>query len=237
MDRRTFLESAIGTGALVTAGGLATPAISQRAAARTLRLCRMPISPIPDLERRVHRPQRRTAGMGHAVRRRQHARATSANGRGRGSVGGWPHLDVRPAAGTEVPRRRAGSCERRSGEHQPVGSAGRHGADDQGIENELITIDDRTFRWALKKPYPKMPLALGKTGTPCCFVMPARIAATDPFRQIGEYVGSGPMRFVRDEWVPGAKAVFEKFAGYARVRGQRHGSRAARTSSSTASRG
>ncbi len=45
--------------------------------------------------------------------------------------------------------------------------------------------------------------------------MPARIAATDPFKQIGEYVGSGPMRFLRNEWVSGAKAVFEKFAGYA----------------------
>jgi peptide/nickel transport system substrate-binding protein len=59
-----------------------------------------------------------------------------------------------------------------------------------------------------------MLLALGKIAAPC-FVMPARIAATDPFRQIGEYVGSGPMRLVRNEWVPGAKAVFEKFAGYA----------------------
>ena len=38
--------------------------------------------------------------------------------------------------------------------------------------------------------------------------------ATDPFRQINEYVGSGPMRSVRNEWVPGATAVFEKFAGY-----------------------
>src|SRR5260370_15985709 len=37
MDRRTFLKSAVGAGALATAGGLATPAISQRAAARTLR--------------------------------------------------------------------------------------------------------------------------------------------------------------------------------------------------------
>jgi hypothetical protein len=42
-----------------------------------------------------------------------------------------------------------------------------------------------------------MLLALGKIGTPCCFVMPARIAATDPFKQIGEYVGSGPMRFAK----------------------------------------
>ena len=37
MDRRTFLKSAVGAGALATAGGLAPPAISQRAAARTLR--------------------------------------------------------------------------------------------------------------------------------------------------------------------------------------------------------
>src|SRR5262249_8021894 len=29
-----------------------------------------------------------------------------------------------------------------------------------------------------------------------------------------EYVGSGPMKFKKDEWVPGAKAVFEKFDGY-----------------------
>jgi peptide/nickel transport system substrate-binding protein len=59
-----------------------------------------------------------------------------------------------------------------------------------------------------------MLLALGQLFMPCCFIMPARIAATDPFRQIGEHVGSGPMRFVRNEWVPGAKAVFEKFAAY-----------------------
>jgi peptide/nickel transport system substrate-binding protein len=84
----------------------------------------------------------------------------------------------------------------------------------KGIENELTAIDDRTFRWTLKRPYPKMLLALGKIATPCCFVMPARIAATDPFRQISEYVGSGPMRFVKNEWAPGAKAVFEKFADY-----------------------
>ena len=37
---------------------------------------------------------------------------------------------------------------------------------------------------------------------------------TDPFKQISEYVGSGPFRFRKDEWVPGASAVFEKFDGY-----------------------
>ncbi len=83
------------------------------------------------------------------------------------------------------------------------------------IEQELVAVDDRTFRWVLKKPYPKLLVALGKVGTPSCFIMPARIAATDPFKPIGDYIGSGPMRFVRNEWVPGAKAVFERFADYA----------------------
>jgi peptide/nickel transport system substrate-binding protein len=84
----------------------------------------------------------------------------------------------------------------------------------KAMENEITAVDDRTFRWSLRKPFPKMLVALGKIATPCCFVMPERIAKTDPFKQISEYVGSGPMRFIRDEWRPGDRAVFEKFAGY-----------------------
>src|SRR4029450_13518562 len=68
---------------------------------------------------------------------------------------------------------------------------------------------------SLKQPYPKMLFALGKNSTPCAFIMPERLAQTDPFKQIAEYIGSGPMKFVKDEWVPGAKAVFEKFTDYA----------------------
>jgi peptide/nickel transport system substrate-binding protein len=45
-------------------------------------------------------------------------------------------------------------------------------------------------------------------------MMPERIAKTDPFKQISEYIGSGPMTFKSDEFVPGSKAVFERFAGY-----------------------
>jgi len=84
----------------------------------------------------------------------------------------------------------------------------------KAIENELIVVDDRTLRWSLKRPFSKMLLALGKMTTTCCFVMPARIASTDPFKPIGEYIGSGPMRFARDEWLSGAKAIFEKDPGY-----------------------
>jgi peptide/nickel transport system substrate-binding protein len=88
----------------------------------------------------------------------------------------------------------------------------------RAVQNELAAVDDRTFRWVLKKPFPRMLLALGKLAGPCCFVMPARIAATDPFRQINEYVGSGPMRFVRNEWVPGATAVRSDAARWAHRR-------------------
>jgi len=84
----------------------------------------------------------------------------------------------------------------------------------KAMQQELTAIDDRTVKWVLKKPYPKMLLALGKVSTQVAFIMPERIAQTDPFKQITEYIGSGPMRFVKDEWVPGAKAVFEKFSDY-----------------------
>jgi peptide/nickel transport system substrate-binding protein len=81
-------------------------------------------------------------------------------------------------------------------------------------QQELAVVDDRTFRWVLRAPYPRMLLALGKANTPCAFIMPERIASTDPFSQITEYIGSGPTRFVREEWVPGAQAVFARNADY-----------------------
>src|SRR4051812_7305737 len=47
----------------------------------------------------------------------------------------------------------------------------------------LEAVDDRTFRFRLKSSYPKLLFALGKSSTPCLFIMPERIAATDPFKQ------------------------------------------------------
>src|SRR6516225_6139673 len=216
MDRRTFLKTAAGAGALATGGIVAAPAISQRTAARTLRL-------VPHADLANFDPVWsgayivRNAGLlvwdtlygidNTLTPRRQMVEGEEV------SAGGltWT-FRLRPGLkfhdGEPVLAKDA------------VASINRWAARDQmgqmikAIENELVAVDDRTFRWSLRRPYPKMILALGKLPGPCCFVMPARIAATDPFRQISEYVGSGPMRFVRNEWVPGAKAVFEKFANY-----------------------
>src|SRR6185312_3059989 len=46
------------------------------------------------------------------------------------------------------------------------------------------------------------------------FMMPKRVADTDPNTQITDYTGSGPFIFKKDEWKPGEKAVFVKNTRY-----------------------
>lgn len=78
----------------------------------------------------------------------------------------------------------------------------------------LEALDNSRFRFRLNRPFHRLLFALGKSNAPLALIMPERIARTDPFQQIGEFVGSGPMKFNRAEWAPGAKAIFEKFADY-----------------------
>jgi peptide/nickel transport system substrate-binding protein len=77
---------------------------------------------------------------------------------------------------------------------------------------EMTAPDERTIEIRLTKPFPQMRFALGQG---VCFMMPERMARTDPYQQIKEYVGSGPYRFVTDEWVSGSRAVYAKFDKYA----------------------
>ncbi|MCW3474214.1 ABC transporter substrate-binding protein [Limobrevibacterium gyesilva] len=83
-----------------------------------------------------------------------------------------------------------------------------------GRMDALEAPDDRTLVFRLKKPFPAMPFALAKTQPSPPFIMPARIAAGDAFKQITEVMGSGPFQFVQKEYVSGSLAVFSKFAGY-----------------------
>jgi peptide/nickel transport system substrate-binding protein len=82
------------------------------------------------------------------------------------------------------------------------------------IVDEIAAPDDRTIRFRLKRAFPLLPEVLGKAGTNTCFMMPERIAATDPFQQITEIVGSGPYRYVANERVPGSLDVYARFEGY-----------------------
>jgi peptide/nickel transport system substrate-binding protein len=77
----------------------------------------------------------------------------------------------------------------------------------------IETLDDRRFRFRLHRPTPMLAMALGQTPFPC-FVMPERIAATDAFQQIRDAVGSGPFRFVREEWNPGQRALWVRNERY-----------------------
>jgi peptide/nickel transport system substrate-binding protein len=74
--------------------------------------------------------------------------------------------------------------------------------------------DDRTLVFRLKRAFPPLPVALAKTQPSPPVIMPERIAQTDPFKQITEVVGSGPFRFVKDEYVNDSRSVYARFDGY-----------------------
>ena len=74
--------------------------------------------------------------------------------------------------------------------------------------------DDRTIKITLKSPFPLLIDALAKPEQSEPFIMPERIAKTDPMQQIRDATGSGPFRFLADEFVAGARAAYAKFDGY-----------------------
>jgi peptide/nickel transport system substrate-binding protein len=78
----------------------------------------------------------------------------------------------------------------------------------------LEVVDERTFTLTLKQPFGLVIEALGKPSSNVPFMMPERIAKTDPNQQITDATGSGPFIFKKDEWVPGNKVVYVKNANY-----------------------
>src|SRR6201987_5195967 len=216
MDRRTLLKGMAGAGSLAATGGLSMPALSQGAAARTLRFVPQadlanfdPIWTTQYVVRNaaalVWDPLYGFDSSLQPQRQMVESEETSDDGLI------WT-FRLRPGLkfhdGEPVRAKDVVASLTRWSNRDPMGLMLK------AIQNELVAVDDRTFKWSLKQPYPKMLLALGKNNAPCSFIMPERLAQTDPFKQIGDYVGSGPMKFVKGEWVPGAKAVFEKFADY-----------------------
>jgi peptide/nickel transport system substrate-binding protein len=82
------------------------------------------------------------------------------------------------------------------------------------VLDDLSASDDRTFVFRLKRPFPLLFEALAKPATPVCFIMPERLAQTDPATAVKDVIGSGPFRFRQDQRVPGSLMVYEKFADY-----------------------
>jgi peptide/nickel transport system substrate-binding protein len=101
-----------------------------------------------------------------------------------------------------------------------VASIRRWGAKDVSgtlVMRELASLDvvnERTFRLVVKEPFGLVIDALGKPSSNVPFMMPERVAKTDPNQQITDATGSGPFIFKKDEWVPGNKVVYVKNPGY-----------------------
>lgn len=78
----------------------------------------------------------------------------------------------------------------------------------------LTAADDRTIVLKLKEPFSYVLDVLAKPSSVVPFMMPKRIAETPADTAITEIIGSGPFRFVKEEYQPGVKAVYEKFKDY-----------------------
>lgn len=79
---------------------------------------------------------------------------------------------------------------------------------------EVKATDAKTIVIVLKRQFGFVLDALSKISSNVPFMMPKRIAETDPFKQITEFVGSGPFIFKQKDWKPGEKLVFEKNPNY-----------------------
>jgi peptide/nickel transport system substrate-binding protein len=78
----------------------------------------------------------------------------------------------------------------------------------------LDAADARTLKLVLKQPFPLLLEVLGKPNAPLPVMMPARLAATPADQRIGDPVGSGPFRFLKDQWRPGSAMVLERNPAY-----------------------
>jgi len=79
---------------------------------------------------------------------------------------------------------------------------------------DIEAADPKTIVLKLKQPYGLVLESLGKPSSVVPFMMPKRLAETPPGQQIPDQIGSGPFKFVKSEFQPGVKAVFEKNADY-----------------------
>lgn len=214
MRRRQFIASA---GALSAASALLPmPAISQTSRANTLRF-------IPHANLTVLDPVFTTAGITnehgylvfdflYALDSKLRVRPQMAEGHTVADDGRTWTIKLRPGLlfhdGTPV---RAVDCVaslNRWTVRDPFGQLVGRALD------AFEAADDRTIRVRLKRPFPRLLNAMSKAVTGP-FVMPERIAKIDAGTPITEMVGSGPYRFLKEEYVSGHRVAYARNDAYA----------------------
>ena len=78
----------------------------------------------------------------------------------------------------------------------------------------LEATDAKTITLKLREPYGLVLESIAKPSSYVPFMMPKRLADTPAGQQIPEQIGSGPFKFVKAEFQPGVKAVYEKNTDY-----------------------
>src|SRR5689334_6697206 len=78
----------------------------------------------------------------------------------------------------------------------------------------IEAADPKTIVLKLKEPYGLVLESIAKPSSYVPFMMPKRLAETPAGQQMAEQIGSGPFKFVKAEFQPGVKAVYEKFTDY-----------------------
>ncbi len=82
------------------------------------------------------------------------------------------------------------------------------------VVDEMKGGDDKSFTIRLKEPFPLLIDALAKVSSLVPFIMPERLAQTDPYQQVTEMVGSGPFKFLKEEFQPGHLVAYVKNTDY-----------------------
>lgn len=80
--------------------------------------------------------------------------------------------------------------------------------------DSMKILDDKAFQINLKEPTTLVLDALSSMGVRVAFMMPKRIADTPSNQSINSFIGSGPFKFVTEEFKPGLKVVYEKNKDY-----------------------
>src|SRR6202167_3539483 len=177
MHRRRFLKSAAGAAAATTFGKFPAPALAQDAAARTLRFVPQAnlanFDPIWGTQYVVRNASALVWDTLYGFDDKLQPQRQMVESEEVSSDGLTWTFRLRPGLtfhdGEKVLAK------------DVVGSLNRWAVRDQmwlmlkAIERELGAPDARTVKWVLKKPYPKMLLALFKGNAPVAFVMPERL--------------------------------------------------------------
>jgi peptide/nickel transport system substrate-binding protein len=83
-----------------------------------------------------------------------------------------------------------------------------------GFTDRMDAPDDRTFTISLKRPMGVVIDALAHPAPIPLFIIPERLAVTDPLKPVTEVIGSGPYKFIPGEYVPGSRVAYARNDAY-----------------------